>query len=277
MLNDFTFVITGKYDDTHLLMIHELKKYGRVILSTYKSNIRSINDSLYDLVILSSDDEMMPRGDNPWYLGNAYQSLLVYQSVMLSTTKYTIRCRTDMSISNISYLIDVIQNTTSDKLCVSNVSWAINKPYHLGDHLIGGTTKLMQRVYTEMYNACVTGQFMYDGLDRYHSHEVNIFASLLKTKNKKVIEPEFLDNIWKWIWYHNYGTFSFPIHSATYNKLLIENFELIDYQYLEPFYMDGKATSIDERRSNSLLPCYPKIENYGIENLSIPVGKNDDI
>lgn len=265
--SEFTFVITGKYSDAHLSMLSELKKHGTVILSTYRSNFSKIDYSLYDIVVLSSDNEIGQIGNNPWYFSNAYQSLLIHRGVNLSISEYTVRLRTDMSVSNVEYIVNKVKNGDPQKLYVSNISFSINKPYQIGDHIVAGSTDNMKKTFVEMYNSCVSGDFMYNGIDRYHSAEVNIFASFLKIKNIKVIEST--DRVWMWHRYYTYGQFDFPICTERYNEILVNNFDIIDYQHLEPFVINEKPDSIEQRKKTSILPCHSSIEMYTLKNLII--------
>jgi len=269
---EFTFVITGKYEYTHTSMIPELKKYGRVILSTYKSDALKIDYDLYDLVVLSSNKEMPSVGNNPYYPSIAYQSLLIHRGMNLSKSKYSVRLRTDMLISNVSYIINMIKHGNSDKLYVSNVSFTIDRPYQIGDHIIASSTENMKKTFNEMYNTCVTGDFLYDKLNRYHSTEVNIYGSFLKIKNQTMLYQNNYD--WTWDIRYDYGDFRFFISNDRYDNTLIDNFEIIDYQYLEPFFLNGKLTSVNERKQNENLPCWSSIDRYKLKNLKLPPGSH---
>lgn len=53
-MNDFTFIIQGPYNITHLSMLDDLKKEGKVVLSCYMTDLDKIKDpSVYDMILLN--------------------------------------------------------------------------------------------------------------------------------------------------------------------------------------------------------------------------------
>jgi len=98
MNSDFTFILKGPYYEDHLNMIDELKKYGKIIVSTEKKYFDKIHKNIkyYDKICLFDSVDTTNIYNYQNMFKHAYSLL---QGLKISDTKYCISMRSGHSYS----------------------------------------------------------------------------------------------------------------------------------------------------------------------------------
>lgn len=137
---DVTFIIHGVPNkDVFINMITNVLHYGDVIISTW--DILNI-----DTVLNYINKKCIQNGQNIYL-----QVYSTYYGLQKSKTKFAIKVRADEYHENFSEFINQIK-THPEKIITHNMFFRKldQYPYHFSDHLIGGTTENLFK----MFNTC---------------------------------------------------------------------------------------------------------------------------
>ena len=257
MLGDFTFIIHGNYDETHIPMCAELKRFGKVILSTDKKYMDGVSQHVnnYDKIIFESDIDVTDIYN--------HQNIYLHVNSVLNglhhcDTQYVVKFRSNHCYSNIQYIINkVISNVDSKFLC-SNITVNPSFPYHPCDNIIAGTKDSVFSTYKTAYNSIVTKDFIYDDNDIRLCAEVLLFMSYLKYKNVKINKIGGMSYC-----YIDYARNDMEIYgyiNCQYRSIMKENLELIDIDNLKP-YITNFSNDIVNRNIKTVDELLSKV-NY---------------
>jgi len=240
MNTDFTFIIKGPYSEDHLQMIDELKKYGKVILSTEKKYIDQLYKNIkhYDKICLFEEVDIANIYNFQNMFKHAYS---VLQGLKISDTKYCISMRTNHSYSNINYILDIVRNNELDKYICDNSTINPNMPFHLSDSIFGGKRETLIGVCETLINSILSKDFIYQGIDIRIRAEVAFFASYLKYK-KISIKKDY--NFIFWDTNFNSKEYIFP-GCGDYIKIMSNNVQLINIKNLQPCILKYNHASIN--------------------------------
>lgn len=239
MNNEFTFVIHGNYDETHISMCAELKQFGEVILSTSKKYIDQVSQNVnnYDKIIFESDIDVTDVYNHQ----NIYRHVnSVLNGLRHCDTQYVVKFRSNHSYSNIQYIINKVISNVNGKFLCSNITINPDFPYHPCDNIIAGTKDSVFSTYKTAYDSIVTKDFIYEGNDIRMCAEVLLFISHLKHNKVKINKIE--DGIQilneKSYYYIDYMRNNMKINgyiNNRYKSIIKENLELIDIDNLKPY------------------------------------------
>jgi hypothetical protein len=181
MNTDFSFIIKGPYHENHLKMIDELKKYGKVIISTEKKYIDQLHKNIkhYDKICLFEEIDIANIYNYQNIFRHAYSIL---QGLKISDTKYCVNMRSDHSYSNVNYILEIIKNNELDKYICDNCTINPTMPFHLSDSILGGKKETLIGVCETLINSIISKDFIYEGIDIRIRAEVAFFTSYLKYK-----------------------------------------------------------------------------------------------
>lgn len=138
-IEDVSICIQGRYhEDTLIKNILNASKYGNVILSVWGTN--GLNEQEVRTYIRCKN---IPNGQNVYL--QVYSSL---QGLRKSKTKYTIKIRGDEYYDKLNKMIEKMKND-HNKIITSNIFFRkiSYKPYHISDHIIGGITENMLKMF----------------------------------------------------------------------------------------------------------------------------------
>jgi hypothetical protein len=138
--NDVTFIIQGlKRDETTFIkFICRLLTFGKVILSTWDY----FNEKIITNLIMKN------KINNSQ---NVYKQIYTtWSGLKKCTTKYAIKVRADEFYDDFTYFINHMKQNP-DKIITHNMFFRQIKvyPYHISDHVIGGTT---ENLYSMFYS-----------------------------------------------------------------------------------------------------------------------------
>ena len=240
MNTDFNFIIQGPYHENHLQMIDELKKYGKVILSTEKKHIDQLYKNIkhYDKICLFEEFDITNIYNFQNMFKHAYSIL---QGLKISDTKYCISMRTQHSYSNINYILDIVKNNELDKYVCDNTTINPCMPFHLSDSIFAGKRETLTGVCETLINSILSKDFIYEGIDIRIRAEVAFFTSYLKYK-KIFIEKD--RDIFFWDSCLNNEQYIFP-GCRDYVKFISNNAQLIDVKKLQPCVLKHNNTSVN--------------------------------
>jgi hypothetical protein len=242
MLGDFTFIIHGNYDETHIPMCAELKRFGKVILSTNKKYMDHVSQHAnhYDKIICESDIDVT----NIYNHQNIYLHInSVLNGLRQCDTQYVVIVRTNHCYSNIQYLVNKVRSNINDKYLCSNIAVNPEFPYHPCDNIIAGTKELVFSIYKTAYSSILAEDFIYQDNDIRMCAEVLLFISYLKYKNIKINKINgnsyfYVDGIRNGMVIHGYI-------SDQYRSIMKENLELIDVENLAPYVINFNSHTFD--------------------------------
>lgn len=235
MINNFTFIIHGNYDETHVPMCKELKQFGKVVLSTNKKYIDNVSRHLnnYDKIIFESDIDVT----NIYNHQNIYLHVnSVLNGLRHCDTQYVVKFRSNHCYSNIKYIIDKVLSNVDNKYLGSNIAVNPNFPYHPCDNIIAGTKDSVLSTYETAYNSIVTNNFIYEDNDIRLCAEVLLFMSYLKYKNVKINKIGGTS-----YYYIDYARNDMKIDGYVndqYKDMIRKNLELIDVENLTPLVIN---------------------------------------
>lgn len=239
-MSDFTFIIQGPYNNTHQLMLSDLKKEGKVILSCYMSDLNKIsNADVYDMIILN--DVIDTNVNKIYNFFNIYNQVRSTKRALCSTnTEYAVKFRSDSFYSGIPYIMDSIRKNSEKLSCVPiniNPIW----PYQFCDHIMGGRTEILRGTFETAESIILNKDFIYNGIDTRLCAEVLLFTSWLK--NKKIEGDELMFNYWiqdvtdsdiRMNWSPD-RKISVAVYK-NYIKTVIDNINVLDIYNMEPFF-----------------------------------------
>jgi len=247
MNDDFTFIIQGVYSPIHHEMISSLKSFGKVILSCYKNDYSKIEQqhlNFYDNIIFN---ELI---ENPDQYGiynhqNVYrQSYSTLSGLKHVETKYAIKFRSDMYVSNIEYLLETVINN-SQKLSISPFTSDAYCMLSFGDQIVAGTKENLVNTYETAYNFAKTINFddpstyMYDDMDLRSGAENFFSISHLKSKNLSLGYPVVVT-----YWMESFKRPNVKCYvnvGTNYETVILNNFFLFDTEKLWPYYYKSNA------------------------------------
>jgi hypothetical protein len=240
MNTDFSFIIKGPYSENHLQMIDELKKYGKVIISTEKKYIDQLHKNIkhYDKICLFEEIDIANIYNYQNIFRHAYSIL---QGLKISDTKYCVNMRSDHSYSNVNYILEIIKNNELDKYICDNCTINPTMPFHLSDSILGGKKETLIGVCETLIKSIISKDFIYEGIDIRIRAEVAFFASYLKYK-KISIKKEH--DIFFWDSCLNNEQYIFP-GCRDYVKFISNNAQLIDVKKLQPCVLKYNNISVN--------------------------------
>ena len=240
MTTDFTFISKGPYSENHLQMIDELKKYGKVILSTEKTYIDQLHKNIehYDKICLFEEVDVANIYNFQNMFKHAYSIL---QGLKISDTKYCISMRTNHSYSNINYILDILRNNKLDKYVCDNCTVNPFMPFHLSDSIFAGKKETLIGVCETLINSIINKDFIHEGVDVRIRTEVAFFISYLKYK--KISIKRHYDHFF-WDVNFNNKEYIFP-GLCDYVEFISNNAQLIDVKKLQPCILKCNNTSIN--------------------------------
>jgi hypothetical protein len=141
---NITFVIQGKMTDQELLIrnIRNLCRWGKVVLAVW-----GINESLNESLIKSFVKRNGLNNEQNLYL-QVYTTVYGLSQV---TTPFVVKVRADEYYLDFKEFINEMK-ISLDKIVTTNIFFRkVNRyPYHISDHIIGGLTENVKR----MFNNC---------------------------------------------------------------------------------------------------------------------------
>lgn len=236
MSNEFTFIIHGNYDPTHVNMCEELQRFGKVVLSTSKSYLTNVLEHAhkYDKIVFYGD----VNTDTIYNHQNVYLHVTsVLHGLSYCESKYVVKFRSNHCYSNIQYIVDKVRANTANKFLCSNITINPEFPYHPCDTIIAGTYDLMSSVFNIAKNSILNQEFRYEDIDMRLCSEVLLFVSYLKYKNVQIDKT----NGGAYIYYDDYqrnNTRFYMFTNEKYPDIMKENLELIDVQQLSPYVLN---------------------------------------
>jgi len=239
-MSDFTFIIQGPYNPTHLLMLGNLKKEGKVVLSCYMSDLDKISDpSVYDMIILN--DIIDTNIEKIYNYDNVYHQVRSTKRALCSiNTEYVVKFRSDSFYSGIPYVIDSIRKNSEKLSCVPiniNPQW----PYQFCDHVMGGKTTNLKNTFEIAESLILNKEFIYDNIDTRLCPVVLLFVAWLKSKKITGNVPIFTywisatnDSDPRMAWSPD-KKITVTVYN-NYIETIINNINILDIYNMEPFF-----------------------------------------
>ena len=269
-MKDFTFIIQGPYNPTHISMISEMKKYGYVFLSCYSTDLNKIIDAYnYDVII--PNEVIDVKKNNIYNFENVYSQVrTTKKAVSMVNTPYIVKFRSDSFYSGIEHIVDSVK-TNSDKLSTSCLNIFAEWPYQFCDHIMGSSTQNIKNMFDHAEHIILNRDFIYDGIDARLCPVVLLFVSWLKSKNIKgdIFAFEFYiqgdptkdprmadtDGKTKVVVYKNYF------------ETIQNNINVLNIEKMTPFY--AKSNTMGRSFSNPLDFNIRDMETYKTEFLKL--------
>jgi hypothetical protein len=236
MSDEFTFIIHGNYDPTHVNMCEELQRFGKVILSTNKRYLADVLEHVhkYDKIVFHDD----VNTDSIYNHNNIYLHVTsVLDGLSCCESKYVVKFRSNHSYSNIQYIVDKVRTNTTNKFLCSNITINPIYPYHPCDTIIAGTYDLMKSVFNIAKNSILNQDLKYEDIDMQLCSEVLLFVSYLKYKNIQIDKT----NGGVYFYYDDYQRNNSRFYlfvNKKYPDIIKENLELIDAEQLSPYVLN---------------------------------------
>lgn len=232
MNQNVTFIIHGNYDTTHVNMCDELRKHGKIILSTNKKYINEVVNYIgfYDKVIFESDIDVT----NIYNHQNIYLHVRsVLNALTQCDTPYVVKLRSDHCYSNIQYILNQVFLNTTDKFLCSNMTLNPKRPYHACDNIIAGKKEVIESIYKTANNIIINNDFVYDNVDCRLCSEVLLFISFLKSKNIRINNNN--GHYWYYVDFYRNSLAIYLFINEDYKSLIKYNLNLIDVNQLKPY------------------------------------------
>ena len=149
---ELTIVIQGPINETSLSNIPNYKKFGKVIVSYWDTD--EVFEKDPDVTYISNP--LPPREEAHGILKDStfyWAVCSTHYGVQASTTKYTIKVRSDEYFTDLNPFLDALSETEDFVVCGSIFCRSgFEKPYHMGDHIFACKTTTMKSTYQELYD-----------------------------------------------------------------------------------------------------------------------------
>lgn len=234
-----TFILHGKYDDTHIQMCNELSKYGQIILSSNSVNPCDLNLNLYDKVIIDNKNLEVYNHQNIYNHVNS-----VLNGIKLCDADYVVKIPMKHCFSNIQYIIDCLNDNQNDIYLCSNITINPGFPFHFCDNIIAGTRNLMLGIFNTAYESIINNNLCYDGIDMHVCSEIFLFASYLKYKQIKIENVKYFFQYTDFS--RNSDVYEIPI-PINYSSMILNNLKLIDIEKLTPYKINFTSNNVEVR------------------------------
>ena len=148
-----TIFTVYKYLHDYKIIICCPKPENKKIYSILKEirTLTDLEDSDISLIVYNNIlDELYNNNQNRYFHFSSVDSAL-----QLCNTKYSVKIRSDEFYSNLSFFFNEI-NKNESKIITNDVFFRKSESYplHPSDHLVGGTTKLLKKVFNLSKNLC---------------------------------------------------------------------------------------------------------------------------
>lgn len=146
-----TIAIQGILNDISLSNINIYRKFGKVILGVYTTDLDKLTKK-YDCKIVKIPFPP-PEGTN--HRNIYYQSWSSFHILEKVKTEFVIKVRSDEKFTDLKPIIDKI-NKYPNKLITNNVGFTSTKhvAYHPSDHLIACNTDILKKTFQHIINTC---------------------------------------------------------------------------------------------------------------------------
>ena len=206
IMNDLTILIQGPYNKGHIDKIFDYKKFtDSIVYSTWHNDDLSQIPEFVKVVSHTLPDQgscyccnkrmknLITDSTIAWAVGSVHAGLKVIDS------EFTIKIRSDEYYVNLQPMIDLM-HYNRDKIVCGNIFVNDRIPFHMGDHIFGGNTKVMQKCYdnilSDHHNNNPFNKFYYNyfGNNNYPSWpaESMLACNLMKAMGKKPTIDNFM-------------------------------------------------------------------------------------
>jgi hypothetical protein len=156
---EFTLIIQGKLSIYTLLSILKYKEEFNIVIVTPKTSNEKLIKECFNISISNQNiscilyDENVNRPEFNNVQNRYFHFLSTHLGLEVSSTKYSIKLRSDEFYSDLNPFMKKIKENP-DKIITNDVFFRKSsfKRFHPSDHLVGGKTQLMRKIFTKAKN-----------------------------------------------------------------------------------------------------------------------------
>lgn len=156
---DFTIIVQGKLSIFTALIVLKYKDDFKIVVSTPNNSDPKLAKEIFDIAskspnvsVVFYDPEVLIDGyDNT--ANRFYHFFSTYTGLSITKTKYAIKMRSDEYYSDLRTPIREIKRNPK-KIITNDVFFRKSYIYHPSDHLVGGTTDIMTKVFFKAMELC---------------------------------------------------------------------------------------------------------------------------
>lgn len=181
-MNDVTIIIQGPLHDRSLDNIENYQKFGKVIVSCWRScDINRVPEHIQLVVTDGAEyDCGRPRNRHNLYK----QALTTYHGLLSTRTEFAIKVRSDEYYKDLTYLIDNLR-TNPCKVMVGNTFFGRNE-WDFSDHIYAARTHVLIQALSTVISYCEEKDVNFY-CPRENCNETILLWSLLRAIGKEGI------------------------------------------------------------------------------------------
>lgn len=242
MKHNIAIIIQGQFTQECLKYIDIYTASAQVIVSCYNScNTATVPSNVIVVKQAKNEIKNCHNGHNLYQ-----QALTTYNGLLLAQEyKYAIKVRSDEYFENMSHIIHRITNSP-DKLLTTSFFFGTHTPFHISDHLIGGTTSSLTQAFHLITKICEAAPPCSDAdilhvnnLDNYIRDNINMYK-LGFGKTSYLCNEQIIYLCWL------IGA-GYKIDFLNYRQQMIDTLNLISYEELGDFRLVSNRQYIDAR------------------------------
>lgn len=154
---EFTIIIQGKLHENILTMAEYHKDIKTIISVWINDDNAATIDSFFERVQRNNLKVIKNREPGGGFVNTHANRHLQFTSTLYGLekvqTRYAIKFRSDEYYSNIDKFIACVENYP-DRIITNDVFFRKYPPYHISDHVIGGTTENMKSMFSSCVSSC---------------------------------------------------------------------------------------------------------------------------